>query len=65
MNELIREIIYSEEYEEYYAQLDAKTQTKFNYLEQMIKTQYVVNKKYKGEIEQARKILMKYISEEV
>lgn len=118
MNELIREIIYSEEYKEYYSQLDAKTQTKFNYLEQMIKTQYVVSKKfvkklegtefyearisagtneyrsivfaietmsfmeskrvlflnsflkkdtkqYKGEIEQARTILMKYISEEV
>lgn len=118
MNKLIREIIYSEEYKEYYSRLDAKTQTKFNYLEQMIKTQYVVNKKfvknlegtefyearisvgtneyrtiifaietmsfmeskrvlflnsflkkdtkqYKGEIEQARIILMKYISEEV
>ena len=46
MNKLIREIIYSEEYKEYYSHLDVKTQTKFNYLEQMIKTQYVVNKKF-------------------
>ena len=117
MNEIIREIYYSEEYEEYYSRLDAKTQAKYNYLEQIIKTQYVVNKKfvknlegtefyearisvgtneyrtilfaietvsfmeskrvlflnsflkkdtkqYKGEVEQARKIIIKYISEE-
>lgn len=46
MNDLIREIYYSEEYKEYYQQLDAKTQTKYDYLEQMIKTQYVVNNKF-------------------
>ena len=44
MYEEIRETIHSLEYEEYYAGLDDKTKAKFDYVESIIKTQYVVNK---------------------
>ena len=44
MNEDIRETIHTLEYEEYYAGLDEKTKAKFDYVESIIKTQYVVNK---------------------
>ena len=44
MNEDIRETIHSVEYDEYYASLDEKT--KYDYVEMIIKTQYVVNKKF-------------------
>ena len=60
MNEDIRETFHSAEYDEYYATLDAKTKAKYDYVETIIKTQYVV-KQYKGEIETARQILNKYI----
>ena len=60
MNEDIRETYHSAEYDEYYASLDAKTKAKYDYVETIIKTQYVV-KQYKGEIETARQILNKYI----
>ena len=60
MNEDIRETYHSAEYDEYYASLDAKTKAKYDYVETIIKTQYVV-KQYKGEIENARQILNKYI----
>lgn len=33
------------EYDEYYADLDDKTKAKYDYVEMIIKTQYVVNKK--------------------
>ncbi len=46
MNEDIRETIHSMEYDEYYASLDEKTKTKYDYVEMIIKTQYVVNKKF-------------------
>ena len=46
MNEEIRETYHSDEYEAYYATLDAKTQLKYDYVEQIIKTQYIVNKKF-------------------
>lgn len=46
MNDEIRETFHSIEYEQYYATLDAKTRTKYDYVEQIIKTQYVVNKKF-------------------
>ena len=46
MNEDIRETIHSEEYDEYYAGLDEKTKAKYDYVEMIIKTQYVVNKKF-------------------
>ena len=51
MDKVIREIIYSEEYKKYYSLLDARIQTKYDYLEQMIKTQYVVNKKFVKNLE--------------
>ena len=46
VNEDIRETFHSVEYDEYYASLDEKTKTKYDYVETMIRTQYVVNKKF-------------------
>ena len=51
MNEDIRETLHSVEYEEYYASLDEKTKAKFDYVETIIKTQYVVNKKFVKNLE--------------
>ena len=51
MNEEVRETFHSAEYEEYYANLDAKTRTKYDYVETIIKTQYVVNKKFVKNLE--------------
>ena len=51
MNEDIRETFHSTEYDEYYAYLDAKTKTKFDYVETIIKTQYVVSKKFVKNLE--------------
>ena len=51
MNEDIRETIHSEEYDEYYASLDEKTKAKYDYVEMIIKTQYVVNKKFVKNLE--------------
>lgn len=46
MNHVIREILYSEEYKSYYNGLDSRIQTKYDYVEQIIRTQYVVNEKF-------------------
>ena len=46
MNEEIRETFHSLEYDEYYARLDEKIKAKYDYVEMVIKTQYVVNKKF-------------------
>ena len=51
MNEDIRETIHTLEYEDYYASLDEKTKAKFDYVESIIKTQYVVNKKFVKNLE--------------
>ena len=51
MNEDIRETFHSAEYDEYYASLDAKTQAKYDYVETIIKTQYLVNKKFVKNLE--------------
>ena len=51
MNEDIRETIHSLEYDEYYASLDEKTKMKYDYVEMVIKTQYVVNKKFVKNLE--------------
>ncbi len=51
MNEDIRETFHSAEYDEYYASLDAKTKAKYDYVEAIIKTQYVVNKKFVKNLE--------------
>ena len=51
MNEDIRETLHTLEYEEYYACLDEKTKAKFDYVESIIKTQYVVNKKFVKNLE--------------
>ena len=51
MNEDLRETFHSVEYDEYYASLDEKTKTKYDYVETMIKTQYVVNKKFVKNLE--------------
>ena len=40
----IREIYYSQEYEEYYKSLDEKTQEKFDYVEYVIRNIKVVTK---------------------
>lgn len=51
MNEDIRETLHTLEYEEYYASLDEKTKAKFDYVESIVKTQYVVNKKFVKNLE--------------
>lgn len=38
MNEEVRETIHSVEYDEYYASLDVKIKTKYDYVEMIIKT---------------------------
>ena len=53
MNEEIRETIHSVEYDEYYASLDEKTKAKYDYVEMIIRTQYVVNKKFVKKLEEA------------
>lgn len=39
------------EYDEYYTSLDTKTKAKYDYVETIIKTQYVVNKKFVRNLE--------------
>ena len=51
MNEYIRETIHSREYDEYYAKLNEKIQAKYDYVEMIIKTQYVVSKKFVKNLE--------------
>ncbi len=51
MNEDVRETLHSSEYDEYYASLDEKTKAKYDYVEMIIKTQYVVNKKFVKNLE--------------
>ena len=51
MNEELRETIHSSEYDEYSATLDEKTKAKYDYVEMIIKTQYVVNKKFVKNLE--------------
>ena len=51
MNVDIRETFHSEEYDQYYNSLDEKIKTKYDYVESIIKTQYVVNKKFVKNLE--------------
>ena len=51
MNEEVRETFHSAEYDEYYAILDARIKAKYDYVETIIKTQYVVNKKFVKKLE--------------
>ncbi len=51
MNEDIRETYHSEEYDEYYNNLDEKTKAKYDYVETIIRTQYVVNVKFVKNLE--------------
>lgn len=49
--ENIRQMIYSEEFDAFYRGLDSKIQDKFDYGLRLIKTQYVVNKKFVKHLE--------------
>ncbi len=49
--ENIRQIIFSEEFEDFYGGLDSKIQDKFDYGLRLIQTQYVVNKKFVKHLE--------------
>ena len=51
MNEYIREIYYSDEYNNYLNSLNSRVREKYNYVEQIIKTIKVVNKKFVKVIE--------------
>ena len=51
MNGEVRETFHSAEYDEYYATLDARIKAKYDYVETIIKTQYVVNKKFVKKLE--------------
>ena len=44
MIEDIRETFHSLEYDDYYASLDERIKAKYDYVEMIIKTQYVVSK---------------------
>lgn len=49
--ENIRQVIYSEEFDAFYRGFDSKIQDKFDYGLRLIKTQYVVNKKFVKHLE--------------
>ena len=51
MEKDIRETFHSEEYDKYYNSLDIKIKIKYDYVESIIKTQYVVNKKFVKNLE--------------
>ncbi len=51
MSEDIRETFHSEEYDKCYTGLDEKTKAKYDYVETIIRTQYVVNKKFVKNLE--------------
>ena len=51
MDKVVREVIYSSEYEAYYSGLDSKTKEKYDYVEHIIKTQDVVKKNYVKHLE--------------
>lgn len=53
MSDEIRETYHSEEYDLYYASLDERTQAKYDYVESIIKTQYVVNQKFVKHLEKS------------
>ena len=44
--ETVRETYHSDEYEAYYDSLDERIKEKYDYVEQIIRTQYVVSKKF-------------------
>ncbi len=47
----LREIIFSEEFDEFYNLLDERIRLKYDYAFEMIRTQYVVHKKFVKNIE--------------
>lgn len=49
--ENIRQVIFSEEFDAFYKSLNPKIQEKFDYGLRLIKTQYVVNKKFVKHLE--------------
>lgn len=51
MEKDIRETFHSEEYDKYYNSLDIKIKIKYDYVESIIKTQYVVNRKFVKNLE--------------
>ena len=49
--ETIREIIFSREFDEFYHNLDERTQEKYDYSFYMIRTQHIVNKNFVKSLE--------------
>ena len=49
--ETIREIIFSREFDEFYHNLDERIQEKYDYAFDMIRTQYIVNKRFVKSLE--------------
>ena len=47
----IREIVFSDEFEEFYAELDGRTRDKYNYALNVLRTQYVVSNKFVKSLE--------------
>lgn len=45
MEEVIRKVIYSHEFEEYYASIDEQLRKKYDYALEIVRTQYVVSTK--------------------
>ena len=59
---LIRHIIYSDEFEEYYASMNEQLKKKYDYALQIVKSKYVV-KQYKAEIKKAQNIVKRYLED--
>ena len=51
MEENIRKVLLSKEFEEYYNKLESRIQDKYDYGLKLIKTQYIVNKKFVKHLE--------------
>lgn len=51
MENKIREVYYSEEYQEFYDDLSQKIKDKYDYITEIIRTQYVINTKFVKKLE--------------
>ena len=49
--ENIRKVLFSDEFEEYYNQLESRIREKYDYALNLIKSQYIVNKKFVKHLE--------------
>ncbi len=53
-DERIRNVIFSDEFEEYYANMDERVREKYDYALHIVRTQYLVSKKFVSSLEKHR-----------